>query len=346
MAYGKSAVSVMFISAKTLDDIMREIFERMLKSSKVQASKGKFHERVGVLLELQDPRARLSRTETKGKPFSALGELFWYLSGSNKLDFIQYYIPIYHKFSDDKETVYGAYGPRFFSMRKVNQIETIASILERKKTSRQAVIQLFNAEDIVDSHKDVPCTCTLQFLLRRRRLHLIVNMRSNDVFKGLPHDVFSFTMLQEILARKLGAEVGRYKHMIGSMHLYEEDVEAADLFLREGLQATVPMPEMPVGDPCENVRLMVKVEEKIRLGEEIDVAELGLEPYWADLVRLLQVFRLSKPEHRNNKNREKIAEIQDAMSTRIYRPYIEHRRNTGETLKNNKKQSELRLLGD
>jgi len=40
----------------------------------------------------------------------------------------------------------------------------------------------------------------MQFMVRRRRLHLLTNMRSNDAFIGLPHDIFAFTMLQEIMA--------------------------------------------------------------------------------------------------------------------------------------------------
>ena len=37
---------------------------------------------------------------------------------------------------------------------------------------------------------------------------LVVHMRSNDVFMGFPHDVFAFTMIQEILANDLGVKLG------------------------------------------------------------------------------------------------------------------------------------------
>ena len=64
------------------------------------SSKGDHREVTGVLLELTNPRARLSRTETRGKLFSALGELCWYLAGSNDVDFISYYIPFYKTLSE------------------------------------------------------------------------------------------------------------------------------------------------------------------------------------------------------------------------------------------------------
>src|ERR1043165_8344585 len=105
----------------------------------------------------------------------------------------------------------------------IDQIAQVRKLLSdpERSPSRKAVIQLFNAEDISEDHEDVPCTCTLQFLLRKAGLDLFVSMRSNDAYRGLPHDVFAFTMLQEILARDLGKPVGRYKHAAGSLHLYE-----------------------------------------------------------------------------------------------------------------------------
>jgi thymidylate synthase len=48
----------------------------------------------------------------------------------------------------------------------------------------------------------------MQFIVRREELHLFVCMRSNDAFMGLPHDVFAFTMLQELVARLIGCELG------------------------------------------------------------------------------------------------------------------------------------------
>ena len=79
----------------------------------------------------------------------------------------------------------------------------VIKTLSEKPTTRQAVVQILDAEDISEQHKNVPCTCTLQFFARGRRLHMVASMRSNDAYIGLPHDVFAFTMIQEIVARAL-----------------------------------------------------------------------------------------------------------------------------------------------
>src|ERR1700729_3560711 len=107
----------MHIQADTVDDLLREVFDRLRKEGEtVVPSKGRNKELFGVVLELGKPLARVSRSEKKGRLFSALGELIWYLAGSSDLAFIDYYLKDGYG-SDDGKTVWGAYGPRLFSMR-------------------------------------------------------------------------------------------------------------------------------------------------------------------------------------------------------------------------------------
>lgn len=309
----------MHVIEPSLDDILRRVFSALLTSnSRIRPTKGPSTELAGVLLELTDPRSRLSRTETKGTVFSCLGELCWYLAKTNDLDFIKYYIPEYRYASDDGKTVYGGYGPRLFAMRgKYNQVGRIIRILRRKPDSRQAVIQLFDAEDLLKKRNDIPCTCTLQFLLRGGKLHLYTNMRSNDAFKGLPHDVFCFTMLQEIFARTLGVHVGVYKHAVGSLHLYDKDRQKANQYLKEGWQSNEAMPRMPTGDPWPNIKKLLRAEQKLKNDREYE-CRMELPPYWYDLVRLLAVFA-------NQGRKTVIGELKGEMTSDVYDVYIEKR---------------------
>jgi thymidylate synthase len=311
----------MYISEKTLDDLLRQVISRLLRrKSRIDATRGSTAELTGVMLKIRDPRARLSRTEERGLLFGCVGELLWYLAGSNKVRFIKYYLSRYSKESDDGQTIHGAYGPRLFNTRGHDQVRNVLDLLRRKPTSRRAVIQLFDAADLSKPHKDIPCTCTIQLILRDRRLHMLTSMRSNDVFKGLPHDVFSFTMLQEIIARSLGAELGEYKHAVGSLHLYEEDREKALHFIEEGWQSTVLMPPMPFGDPWPSIDQVLKAESAIRRGV-FDGRDLGVGTYWGDIVRLLEIFRHSK-----DGSGKQITRLKRKMSCRVYDPYIEKKK--------------------
>lgn len=111
-------------------------------------------------------------------------------------------------------------------------------------------------------------------MLRRGQLHLIASMRSNDAFIGLPHDVFAFTMIQEIIARTVGVELGIYKHAVGSLHLHESDRPGARQYLREGWQSTVPMPPMPNSAPWNAIKVVLRAEHMIRHGKDIRCAQL------------------------------------------------------------------------
>ena len=71
----------------------------------------------------------------------------------------------------------GAYGPRLFNMRGNDQVKNVLDLLGRHSSTRRAVIQLFDAEDIAAPHKEIPCTCTLQFMVRDGRLELAACMR-------------------------------------------------------------------------------------------------------------------------------------------------------------------------
>jgi thymidylate synthase len=200
----------MFISRETLDDVLLALYPVLLGRSNetVVATRGETAEIIGALIEIEQPRARLSRSETRGKLFSSLGELVWYLSRGNRLDFIERYVPRYKEESEDGVQVYGGYGPRLFGQRGHDQVRNVIELLGNRPTSRRAVIQIFNAEDIAAIHREIPCTTTLQFFVRNERLDMVTTMRSNDAYLGLPHDVFCFTMLQEIIARSLGREIG------------------------------------------------------------------------------------------------------------------------------------------
>lgn len=300
------------------------IYPKLLRCrSRIEPSKGAATEITGILLKIANPRARLSRTETRSTLFTCLGEFMWYLAGSNNLEFIAYYIPNYGKYSDDKKTIYGGYGPRLFGKNKYAQFDRIINILRTKQDSRQAVIQLFDSNDIVESHRDIPCTCTIQLFLRKGKLDMLVNMRSNDAYMGLPHDIFCFTLFQEIIARAVHAELGIYKHAVGSLHLYDENRLAAEKYIAEGWQESISMDIMPFGDPLPSMRKVRQAERLIRVGEDIDARAFGLDSYWADLIRILQIFKYTK----HDGSLTKASAIKRQMVSKIYSPYIAKRHN-------------------
>jgi thymidylate synthase len=307
----------MFISQETLDDALLEAYPALLKRSTdtVVATRGETAEMIGALIEITNPRARLSRSETRGKLFSSLGELLWYLSKDNRLDFIEPYVSRYRDETEDGKTVYGGYGPRLFGQSGPDQVASVIKLLQQRPSSRRAVMQIFDGEDIATEHKEVPCTTTLQFFVRDERVEMVVTMRSNDAYFGLPHDVFCFTMLQEIIARTLGRDVGAYRHFAGSLHLYKNRWEDAQHFVDEGYQQKIAMPEMPLGDPWPAIAIVLEAEKRVRSGEIFEASSLGVQDYWSDLVRIIQIFFAQGDQPR-------ITSLTEQMAFKRYRPYI------------------------
>lgn len=313
----------MYLAADSLDDLLFKVYKQILaRGTHIKPSKGPAREISGTLLKLSAPRVRLSRSESRGLLFSCLGELLWILAGSNRLDFIQHYIPSYDKFSDDKKTIYGAYGPRLFGASPNDQVQRVVQLLKEKRNSRQAVLQLFDRSDTLEPHLDIPCTCTLQFLVRDDRLHMLTSMRSNDAWLGLPHDVFTFTMLQELIARSLGIELGEYKHVVGSLHIYDEDHHKAVRFLKEGWQLRRPMPPMPQGDPWTSVKSLVAFEKKVRTGRgTVPNPDEAMQPYWADIATLLTIYKAGLVQNQSEIRRLKRRIHDDVYSTYIKKRY-------------------------
>jgi thymidylate synthase len=153
----------------------------------------------------------------------AVGELMWYLSGSNMLSAITPFSKFWGKISDDGDTLNSAYGHRIKHRFGFDQWEYVKGLLQADPYTRQAVIHIKEASN--EPSKDVPCTLSLQFQIRDGELHLAVVMRSNDIWLGFPFDVFCFTAMQMKMSMELGVAIGEYSHFIGSLHLYEKDVE-------------------------------------------------------------------------------------------------------------------------
>lgn len=290
---------------ETLDDLLRSTFLDLLDGeglNRVSSKKGLSTERFGALLELTNPRARISRSVGRARLFSALGELIWYLSASNSIQQIEYYIKGYSAFSDDGgKTANGAYGPRLFGRdSEPSEWKRIIDLLSRKdrQGSRNAVIQILSNSDLSKSTKDRPCTTTLQFVVRDEKLSLHAHMRSNDAYLGLPHDIFSFSMLHEIAATQLNLELGSYFHSVGSLHLYDDTDEPNDPkptanareYVDEKYMGVTPMPAMPKGDPWVWISKLIEVEAAYRCADLDIQLDDSAPTYWKDIACLLRAY--------------------------------------------------------
>jgi len=183
---------------------------------------------------LEDPLKCVLESEARGLNYAFMvAEWLWILYGREDLKFISSFNKNIANYSDDGKTLAGAYGPRINS-----QLEYVVKTLSNDRNSRQAIISIWKPNP--GSSKDLPCTMTLQFLIRRGKLHLIVNMRSNDAFLGLPYDVFTFCQLMNVVSSMLQVGLGEYHHNAGSMHLYKQHLKSAKMIVAEDTLIKIP----------------------------------------------------------------------------------------------------------
>lgn len=177
---------------------------------------------------LENPRTRfLECTGRYINPAFAVAEAIWILSGSDA-PWIFTFNSKLRQFTDNG-VLQGAYGPR---IRKWNgmydQLDIVRRLLLEQPATRQATIQIFDPSRDYQGYRDVPCTLNHRFLIRDNRLDMYTTMRSQDIWLGLPYDVFTNTILHELMAGWVGAEVGYYHHRVDSLHMYKHDQKAAE----------------------------------------------------------------------------------------------------------------------
>jgi thymidylate synthase len=322
MIMGAASIE-MIIEGRYLDEILRKLYAELVVSTDTfEASKGRGQDLLGAKVLLKNPRARISATATRGRLVSALAEFCWYMSGSADLEFIRFYLPDY---PPEKATgsIEEAYGPRLIGTSEfgysVNQIDRVIQRLKARPDTRRAAIVLLESSDLQPEKLEAPCTSTLQFIHRRGHLHLVAMMRSNDAYLGFTHDIFCFTMIQELIARALGAKVGEYHHFATSLHLYGSDVSKVWRYLDEGFQnPTFAMPKMPNGCQRTNLENFLSVEKEIRAGAITRSAEIMLPDYWRDLALVLLRFADIKMQRGVSTAEENFAAISDAFYRSFY----------------------------
>lgn len=155
-------------------------------------------------------------------------ELDWYLSGSLRAKDAP--APFWSKIADSSGNITSNYGAMILHENvyaSMAAYEHVLRILKTDRDSRQAVMHYNRPEHYWEGNLDVPCTLTAQVLIRENKLHMIVTQRSCDAKFGLSYDVPWHCYVMQRLAADLEVAHGEFHHNIGSLHLYEKDVDYA-----------------------------------------------------------------------------------------------------------------------
>jgi len=223
--------SNMIFRAESIDDVWLKLWEEVKKSYKKQPSRDGdvVWECINAHIIIENPTRNLSHNKIRDMSIKyAIGEFLWYEAATNKLKPIQKYTKGWDRMSDDGEHVNSNYGYLIKKYYGFDQFDMCYKMLTADPNSRQAIMHYKPPIDFFTyKSKDVPCTVSQQFFIRDNKLYTIVTMRSNDIWNGVPYDIFFFTCNQIKMAMLLNIDVGEYMHNAGSLHMYKRDYETA-----------------------------------------------------------------------------------------------------------------------
>lgn len=162
-------------------------------------------------------------TERDANPFFHFFESLWMLQGRKDVGFVARFAANMRGFSDDGETLHGAYGYRWLYHFGRDQIAVIIDRLKANPEDRRCVLQMWDAHsDLGHDGKDFPCNTHVYFQINDvGRLDMMVCNRSNDIVWGAyGSNAVHFSFLQEYIAACVGVLVGSYVQVSMNTHIY------------------------------------------------------------------------------------------------------------------------------
>jgi thymidylate synthase len=149
-------------------------------------------------------------------------EWAWYLSQDRSVAEIKKKAKIWDSMHSGDNIVNSNYG---YQWNRDDQLNKTIRKLKEDKFSRQCVLTIYDAKEIVDYEFDTPCTLSISFQIVNDRLNMTVMMRSNDLWFGFCNDQFCFSNLQDLVAKEVGISIGSYFHFAVNLHLYDQHIE-------------------------------------------------------------------------------------------------------------------------
>lgn len=119
---------------------------------------------------------------------------------------------------------------------KIDQLAQAVHTLKTNPDSRRIIVTAWNPADLEEMAVRglPPCHYVWQVVTRTttngpRILDLMINIRSSDVFLGLPFNIAGYALIAELLAMEVGMTAGDLIVSTGDTHLYSNHLDQASL---------------------------------------------------------------------------------------------------------------------
>jgi thymidylate synthase len=155
--------------------------------------------------------------------FRSLGCNFWDANANESKHWVE---NVNRDGHDDLGRIYGVQGRDWTNRHgeKFDQLKIIVDKLDEGIDDRRLIMNYWNPGEL-DEMALPPCHAFYQFHLMDNQLDLTMYQRSNDVPLGVPMNIASEALLLMLVAQITGHQVGKFTHMMGDVHIYEDQLD-------------------------------------------------------------------------------------------------------------------------
>lgn len=177
---------------------------------------------------------------------SVIHELLWFLSGETNIRYLRENgVRIWDEWADAN----GELGPVYSSQWRAwqsydnaradgdphypnfDQISQVIDSIKNNPDSRRHLVSAWNVGELEDM-KLPPCHYAFQFYVVNNKLSCKFNMRSTDVFLGLPFNLACYGLLTMMIAQVCDLELGDLIYSGGDVHIYSNHIEQVNIQLQ------------------------------------------------------------------------------------------------------------------
>ncbi len=140
-------------------------------------------------------------------------------------------------------------GKRLLNGNKTDQISNVIKSIKSNPDSRRHIVSAWDVREIEDMALP-PCHYSFQFYVNDGKLSCMFNMRSTDLFLGLPYNIASYALLTMMIAQVTDLEVGELIYSGGDAHIYSNHVDQVKEQLSRPVYETLPTMKLDKSVTC------------------------------------------------------------------------------------------------
>ena len=170
---------------------------------------------------------------------SSIGEILWiYQDASNDLDLLRdkYNVKWWDDWDIGNRTIGSVYGE---TVRRHDLMNKLLEELKNNPDGRRHLISLWQEDDFKEKHGLKPCAFLTEWNVRHGRdgndyLDMMLTQRSSDFATAGNINQLQYLVLQHMVARHLGIEVGRFTWNYNNIQIYDRHInQAIEMLNRE-----------------------------------------------------------------------------------------------------------------